>query len=141
METFANNLHIHRVNEIQTVVECIWTDFYLYLVVDIYVVVPRSLDARISPKLKNLRRSLYPVESVLETVARWVEKETIVSRLSSTRKSFRLLLYNSIPRIRKFFFHLRRYVNTSEDMICRDGEFDQGFTFDALAKLPQSLQP
>lgn len=71
----------------------------------------------------------------------WVEKEMIVSRLSSTRKSFRLLLYNSIPRIRKFFFHLRRYVNTSEDMICRDGEFDQGFTFDALAKLPQSLQP
>lgn len=59
----------------------------------------------------------------------------------TTRKSFRLLLYNSIPRIRKFFFHLRRYVNTSEDMICRDGEFDQGFTFDALAKLPQSLQP
>lgn len=88
METFANNLHIHRVNEIQTVVECIWTDFYLYLVVDIYVVVPRSLDARISPKLKNLRRSLYPVESVLETVARWVEKETIVSRLSDDTKKF-----------------------------------------------------
>lgn len=44
METFANNLHIHRVNEIQTVVERIWTDLYLYLVVDIYVVVPRSLD-------------------------------------------------------------------------------------------------
>lgn len=140
METFANNLHIHRVNEIQTVVERIWTDLYLYLVVDIYVVVPRSLDARISPKLKNVRRSLYPVDSVLfETVVRWVEKKTIFfPRLFATRKSFPIQFD---PRIRKFFFHLRRYVNTSEDMICRDGEFDQGFTFDALAKLPQSLQP
>lgn len=114
METFANNLHIHRVNEIQTVVERIWTDLYLYLVVDIYVVVPRSLDARISPKLKNVRRSLYPVDSVLfETVVRWVEKKTIFfPRLFATRKSFRFL-YNSILVFASFSF---TFVDTS---ICR----------------------
>lgn len=142
METFANNLHIHRVNEIQTVVERIWTDLYLYLVVDIYVVVPRSLDIEDIAEIEkcssiSLSRGFCSVWNCCSLG--WKENDLFSSFIRDTKKFSFPIQFD--PRIRKFFFHLRRYVNTSEDMICRDGEFDQGFTFDALAKLPQSLQP